>query len=240
MNQPSSSHGGILQAFNAAPSRASTTLGTPSQGTDPSRIRAPASLGSTPTKVLVDGATPPVSTPLLPHFPPMAGVPSSTPDEIPELAQTGPSGERAVARDALYHKDMSSMVPPPPPDFDAAHVYASPSPAQVPPKGVPLTLPASLQAAVADKTVPIAGQNMFSKVEAADGTFIDKIPIAPPDLFKLISEHKSTPMMSFRLATGRRTYPPTKLNNRLRQPRPLCRDIFYFFRSGVTPPPPRV
>ena len=54
--------------------------------------------------------------------------------------------------------------------------------------------PASLQASVSNKTVPIAGQNKFSKVEAADGTFFDKIPIAAPDLFNLISEHKETPV----------------------------------------------
>ena len=64
----------------------------------------------------------------------------------------------------------------------------------MPSTALPLPLPASLQAAVANKTVPSAGQNKFSKVEAADGTFIDNIPIAPPDLFKLISEHKATPV----------------------------------------------
>ena len=80
--------------------------------------------------------------------------------------------------------------PPRPPDFEVAQSYASP--AHVPPKGTPLSIPTGLQAAVSNKPVPISGQIFFSKVEAVDGTFVDKIPIGPPDLFQLISEHKGT------------------------------------------------
>ena len=84
------------------------------------------------------------------------------------------------------------MVPPPPPDFEAAHVFAQPP--HVPPKGTPLAIPASLQAAVSSKTVPLAGQNKFSKVEVIDGTFMEKILIAPPNLFQFISDHRYTPV----------------------------------------------
>ena len=82
------------------------------------------------------------------------------------------------------------MVPLPRPDFESTYAFAPP--VSPPPRTTPLAIPASLQAAVVSKSIPLVGQNKFSRVEPFDGTFVDKIPIAPPDLFKLIAEHKDT------------------------------------------------
>ena len=63
-----------------------------------------------------------------------------------------------------------------------------------------LPTPRSLATAVASLRVPLAGQpgnGRWSKVESRDGTFIDCVPMPPPELFQYFAQVHGTPVDAF-------------------------------------------
>ena len=204
LTQTDPCQGSLLQAFNASASRGSGGGATPSKGTG---LRASASLVSTPNKDKPDDV-PRTPTSLLPPFPPCT-LPMDagrTPDEPQATVPVTVPATMPTATVAQHApQDVPPMVPLPTPDFESTYAFAPP--VNPPPRTTPLAIPASLQAAVVSKSIPLVGQNKFSRVEPFDGTFVDKIPIAPPDLFKLIAEHPS--MCSLR-EMERHIFPPPK------------------------------
>ena len=63
-----------------------------------------------------------------------------------------------------------------------------------------LRAPKSLATAVATLKVPLAGQpgnGRWSKVESRDGTFIDCVPMPPPEVFQYLEQVHGTPIDAF-------------------------------------------
>ena len=80
------------------------------------------------------------------------------------------------------------------PDTEASvHLSRAPATSALP-------TPRSLATAVASLKVPLAGQpgnGRWSKVESREGTFIDCVPMPPPELFQYFEQVHGTPIDAF-------------------------------------------